>query len=602
MTSTLPNFPASPAALTPTGGNLNPLCAGVVPLGAEAPDGVPADFARLLGEGQATAVNLPPVLTVPTKVSAGTMAVVFAPLETGSVESLVELPVETPATSREPTRGEVELAAAFAAVVMQALQPAPMPGEPRVAVPVQAIEPPSLPVGELPANVPTVLPGAVCAGGKAKTPIQTDPRPSMPVVAGPVIETPVEGDAAEMPAPSTETEDFTLPNGRPFPTTLPEQARAALAMADKTKAESAGPQVELPDQASEVAREAVAKQPAVTAEMSAITVAQDGALECRMELAPIAKTRPAGSDKMDLEIETPAMEVQAELELPGQAVVRVEVRLPLASEQGQGRAAGLPVNFAALAGLKNHENQNTGNSVERNFVFTGDKEVKPESAKAGISVAKSEPTMSAVPTEEIRHARNPENFSVLPARADFQVAQPVAERITAEPVAPAGHNFAERAVATVANLAEAQFTASMQRAGSVQLRLKFGSEDLAVRVEMRGGLVHTDFRTDSPALREAIATEWQAVAAASPGQLQRFLDPVFSPATPGASADAGAQHQSSQRQAQQQAQEQSAARQDAWAGLSSFSRRSPNGSFTPEPAAPRVPVLLPTSLRLSALA
>ena len=213
--------------------------------------------------------------------------------------------------------------------------------------------------------------------------------------------------------------------------------------------------------------------------------------------------------------------------------------------------------------------------------------------------------MSVVPTEEPHSPRNPEILSVLPVRADFQVVQPTTERITVEAAAPAGQNFAERAVATVTSLAEAQFSASMQRAGSVQLRLKFGGEDLTVRVELREGVVHTDFRTDSPALREALAKEWQAVTAAAPGHLQRFLDPVFSPASSsGTLGDSGAQQHSAQRQAQQQAQqEQLAQRAEAWASQSPFSRRSAlSESFVPEPAAPRVPVLLPTSLRLSALA
>jgi hypothetical protein len=212
--------------------------------------------------------------------------------------------------------------------------------------------------------------------------------------------------------------------------------------------------------------------------------------------------------------------------------------------------------------------------------------------------------MSAAPTEENRTTRNPEISSALPAHAEFQVAQSPAERITVAPTEPAGQNFAERAVATVTGLAEAQFAASMNKVGSVQLRLKFGGEDLSVRVELRDGAVHTDFRTDSPELREALAKEWQAVAASAPGHLQHFLDPVFSPASASASTDAGTQQHASYRQSpQQQAQEQAANRQDVWHSQSPFSRRSAlSESFVPEPATPRVPMLLPTSLRLSALA
>lgn len=211
--------------------------------------------------------------------------------------------------------------------------------------------------------------------------------------------------------------------------------------------------------------------------------------------------------------------------------------------------------------------------------------------------------MRTARTEEIQNPRSAETFSVLPVRADFHAAQAPAERITAAPAEPTAPNFAERAVATVTGLAEAQFSASMHKAGSVQLRLKFGGEDLSVRVELRDGAVHTDFRTDSPALREAISREWQAVAASAPGQLQRFLDPVFSPAS-SASTDTGSQHQASHRQSQHQAAyDQASSRSDGWHSQSPFSRRSAlSESFVPEPVAARAPTLLPTSLRLSVLA
>jgi hypothetical protein len=150
----------------------------------------------------------------------------------------------------------------------------------------------------------------------------------------------------------------------------------------------------------------------------------------------------------------------------------------------------------------------------------------------------------------------------------------------------------------VTGLVEAQFSASMQKSGSVQLRLKFGSEDLSVRVAIRDGVVHTDFQTDSAPLRAALTREWQAVAAQSPQQMMRYLEPVFSsasPAAPSAGGDTAQQHSARQQQAQSEAQHGSAA--------SPFARRSlvPE-NFVPEPAVARTPAFLPTSLRLSALA
>ena len=66
--------------------------------------------------------------------------------------------------------------------------------------------------------------------------------------------------------------------------------------------------------------------------------------------------------------------------------------------------------------------------------------------------------MPVAPTEETRSTRNPETFSALPLRADFQVVQSPTERITVAPAEPAGQNFAERAVATVTGLAEEDAT------------------------------------------------------------------------------------------------------------------------------------------------
>lgn len=214
--------------------------------------------------------------------------------------------------------------------------------------------------------------------------------------------------------------------------------------------------------------------------------------------------------------------------------------------------------------------------------------------------------MSAAPTEEPRAARKPQDPAVLPVRAEFQVAQTPAERITAPAPGPAGQTFAERAVETVSGLVEAQFAASMQKSGSVHLRLKFGGEDLTVHVAIRDGAVHTDFHTDSAPLRAAIEREWQAVAAASPAQMQRYAEPVFSagPAAPDSRSPFGqgdGRQQAMHQQAQPDAQQHQRAARDPES--SAFTRRSlVSETFMPVPAAPRVPALLPTSLRLSALA
>ncbi|MDQ5980971.1 MAG: hypothetical protein QG602_3949 [Verrucomicrobiota bacterium] len=641
MTSTLPNFSASPSAATATaGGVLNSLPTAESALfPGMNPDGA-GDFADLLADGQAGVSAMPTVISTAPAESGLPVFAVGAPVITGPVD------IALPAVP-EPSREELEQAAAFAATVMQAVQPLLVTPEletPEPQAPVSApeaacparVEAPALPNGrpfptELPVQSRLVRtetrplnPGRSEAAATAPVPAEDVAAPeALPVPT--VAASPEQSgpESVSWPAPQTgtttaavspeqsEAAAFSLPNGRAFPTPLPEQAKPLFVRPSEPAPTETAPIIPV-EQGSDKPLARPMPSPAPQPGQSTMTIAADGAIECRITLSVARPSEPVAERAIPATEETP-LEIQAELEIPGQAVVRVQMLSAVATGHApvpapraveQGRAAGvLTENFAAFGARKFTAPQERGEATERKILFTGEEKVRADSENGGIAVAKTESAMIAVPTEEIRRPGQTENFSVTPAAVDFQVAQPAAERITAEPVAPAGQNFAERAVAAVTNLAEAQFSASMQRAGSVQLRLKFGGEDLAVRVELRGGLVHTDFRTDSPALREAIATEWQAVAAASPSHLQRFLDPVFSPATPGGTADSGAQHQSSQRQAQQQAQEHAHARHDGWAGHAAFSRRSVlNESFVPAPAVPRVAVMLPTSLRLSALA
>jgi hypothetical protein len=619
MTSTLPNFPASAAAASTVGtGILNSAHQSGLPAESAAhtaSGGTVTEFAALLPGGHAPAASVTIGTAAPTIMPAGegsptptavadegiTQAITHAfiiPGQAVSANAAASVAEGAPVRPHGISLEEYEHAAAFVAALLQSLQTAaPVPTEPG------AVETPSVDG--------TGVASAESADGLSPNPVnlvlpngRTFPT-ELPAQAKAGFEnrqaetgmTSSEDIFAELVAPTGSPANLVLPNGRPFPTTLPAQAKAALDPAPVSVAVSVPETASIESPVAASAVNATTTTPVAAA--PAFEVAADGTIECTVRPLARSGTQPETALTADA-----SMEVEAELETPGRAVVRVSAELPMATEHTPVTFER-PENFAAPNRGKMTPKKAPTEGVERNFVFTGDKQVKTDSPLAGITVAKTENTMPVVPTEEPRSPRNPETLSALPVRADFQVVQPTAERITVEPAAPAGQNFAERAVATVTSLAEAQFSASMQRAGSVQLRLKFGGEDLTVRVELREGVVRTDFRTDSPALREALAKEWQAVAAASPGLLQRFLDPVFSPASSsGSLADAGAQHQSAHRQAQQQAQqEQSAHRAEAWASASPFSRRSAlSESFVPEPAAPRVPVLLPTSLRLSALA
>lgn len=629
MTSTLPNFPASPAATSTTGtGILNstPHTGLSADSAAQAASGgILHEFAVLLAGGRAptaavTVGSVAPTVVIASKGSPTPAAVsdvqANAPVVTltfavpGTSVAANVPPSATEGASGRPhgiSREEYEHAAAFVAALLQSLQAvAPVPAEPVVTETIAVDTPPVDGAGVVSAEPTGCVPhnpaSLVLPNGR---PFPTE----LPAQAKPGFvnhQTQTATDAPEQPVaePVAQTgtpANLILPNGRAFPTTLPTQAKVDFGRAPLPAAVSLPETAPIEPSITATAVNTTAATPVVSspAVAPAFGIAADGAIECTVRPPARSGAQPETTSAAEA-----PMEVHAELELPGRAVVRVSAELPMAAEHAPV-AFERPENFAASNHGKTIPEKSPKEVVERNFVFTGDKQVKTDSPMSGIAVAKTENTMPVVPTEETRSPRNSETLSALPVRADFQVVQPTAERITVEPAAPAGQNFAERAVATVTSLAEAQFSASMHRAGSVQLRLKFGGEDLTVRVELREGVVHTDFRTDSPALREALSKEWQVVAAAAPGQLQRFLDPVFSPASSsGSPADSGAQYQSAHRQAQQQAQqEQSAHRAETWASQSPFSRRSAlSESFVPEPAAPRVPVLLPTSLRLSALA
>ena len=327
-----------------------------------------------------------------------------------------------------------------------------------------------------------------------------------------------------------------------------------------------------------------------------ISLAADGAVEIKAELpkeqGSAAKSEASASVGA-------AVEIHAELALPGQAVVRLTAT---------GTATGDFAGRANFAGKIAAEKTTPGSRVanpERKFLTPADKQVKTASSAGGIAVAKTDSTMNNAPLAETR-ASSTTDFNPGPvARGEFTVAWPSAARTSETAVAPLEKNFAERAVATVTNLVDTQFTASMQKSGSVQLRLKFGGEDLSVRVELRGGEVHTDFRTDSPELQAALNREWQAVSASSPDQLRQFVQPVFSPSS--AQGDSSSSSFAGRQQQQQSAAQQDSGQQRAPRASDedtmTFTRRSLIGeTFSPAAPAPRSPAFLPTSSRLSVLA
>lgn len=650
MNSTLPNFLAAPGAAPAGAPQLNAAAfAGLLsaPAGSspgENPAVPPADFSTLMPAPSATLVAAPlitvspllpaqptvvnPAAPAPTTqavvVSQTAPVVVTAPApnrrfttttaSANSVKPLATEPAPNAATIQIPSWSRSDLAAESAPtgaatprlpLTDLATTPAEVPEEIReqavafVATLIQSLLPetqvPVPPAGSAP-STDSLSPDFAPAAPLPRTPLATETTAAVRAPAAQVVTTPVN-------APAT-TLSFSAPTPTSSAPALP--AREAASTLRPADAKSSSVPVAAQSERSPA-------QPAAAAPR--FVVADDGALEFKLTLPPTAAAEAnSGQPKF---IDAP-VEFRAELDVTGQPLVRVEsagfaaesaatesAALKSAVTESAAASVALPApqeNFAAKNRVKKSAADSLTSDSERKFEFAEDKQVALRSTEAGIAVAEKETIMTAAPTEELRAAgRTPEPM-VSPARVEFQVAQAPAERITAPVPGPSGPTFAERAVDTVTGLIDAQFSASMQKSGSVQLHLKFGGEDLSVRVEIRDGAVHTDFRTDSAPLRAALEREWQAVVSAAPAQMQRYLEPVFSPGS-GASTNSYSAHGDARQQQHAEPDAQQRQARESFSDHPAFTRRSLlSESFIPEPPIPRVAAFLPTSLRLSALA
>jgi hypothetical protein len=133
-------------------------------------------------------------------------------------------------------------------------------------------------------------------------------------------------------------------------------------------------------------------------------------------------------------------------------------------------------------------------------------------------------------------------------------------------------------------LVDAQVGRAQGTASAVRLNFNFNGDDLAVRVVVSNGVVHTQFRTDSPELREAIATQWQSAPTAAGGALN-FLKPSFSSSSsqgdPAPGPDGGASRRQESPETGEQGRGSTFARPGPGAAPGKPSRTADN-----EPAAP----------------
>jgi len=190
----------------------------------------------------------------------------------------------------------------------------------------------------------------------------------------------------------------------------------------------------------------------------------------------------------------------------------------------------------------------------------------------------------------------PSATAELPAAA--RLAPPLPAAAPAAPAdAAAPVSSARLAVDAVVKLVDAQSGRAQEPVSAVSLNFKFGGDDLAIRVEWRNGEVHTQFRTDSPELRAALASQWQAMAPSAAGRATPFAPPVFSSSGDSASATTGGGPD-----ARQYGQPESSGQPGSFAGTRQQRRSAAARPAAPAAAAPAAAPTLSTVLRLHTFA
>lgn len=242
-------------------------------------------------------------------------------------------------------------------------------------------------------------------------------------------------------------------------------------------------------------------------------------------------------------------------------------------------------------------------SGQKSGVFGGEKQILDADKQLDTKHKNSDGIGVAKPDANMPATANARRDSVPTNQASPIAARDLAAMSSAAPAPAKASSFstpvpvlAHRAVETVLNVVTAQnsrpFTASV-----VNLHFKFGSDDLAVRVQMRDGEVHTQFNTDSAELRSALASEWHASSGQGNNDLLRLVAPTFSSTTAsGQGFGSSAQGQPSFQQNPQHAQP------SLPANLLGPRSLRPENAAEAAPGSTRAAPALPTSLHLAAVA
>ena len=197
----------------------------------------------------------------------------------------------------------------------------------------------------------------------------------------------------------------------------------------------------------------------------------------------------------------------------------------------------------AAAHLYGAESGSNANSAqEKDFLKTSHVAVTAAVSGVGTGVAKVTAIMAAVLPNRSKSGSSAE--TALPGMTAVKL--PALEFSVDSPAPVATLRETMSAVVSAVDALERSGKAGQN---SVDLQFHVGSERLALRVELRDGIVHTTFHTDSSELRSALAREWQSVIQPSGARDTRLADPVFSSPSAGgndasfSSAGQGTPHQ-----------------------------------------------------------
>ncbi len=581
MTTSLPTTSSNeifPGAAVPAAG------AAALADGLTAPvsegDALPADFCALLGGDASTATPLPtanpsvaaPVANAPAANPVVRPTAPHANVTATTSSRVASLPTDARGLALESAPGvDAETSAAAASELAQ----------PADAVKADAVVPDR---ATLEAIIALLTPIAVAFDPSpvASAPMAANEPPSNPETLPLAATEQAVGNDGTAPLPASARATVTL--------TLPGQLPIQL---DETLA------------ASSLAGEPSRHIPAQTAAAPTVPPAATTLRESRAAIEP-----GAGEPRA-----TSVVTAIASVELKDGAVVALA--LPVESRTASGDAASvrrlttprapasaMPENSAALPRAGTDFASGDEKRFGKNFLSGAEQQLTTALPAAGIDVAEKTPSMLFTPHDPLFAVPTtvPTLVSVVaaaPEGAGALGAEPMPQLVAA--------SMARRAVETVTSVVEAQATSKLQPVPSVQLKFKIGHEDLAVRIALRDGVVHTEFRTDSPELRAALQQEWKAVTA-QPESALRYLEPVVLAASSsqgGTNSFAQQQQQQSPGQSAAQQQQQQQQQQQARAAAEFFGSVSRSTPFQPREggaASTVAAAVLPTSVHLSAVA